>query len=317
MVNTKLHPPSTAGYTPRSISGFQVCSPYPLMFLRNGNGDGILDIRIQVNVPASPLTRPLLEWNLQGSVNVSAKLHVDVDGYRFWISDVGWYLIDPANRIIRIPESGDEIFREHRLWGIPTFLCAMHRSDFVLHAAGAEVDGGAVLFAAPGRHGKTTLAMGFHQAGYRVLSEDSACCRLASAPVLLPGPAFLRIRPDVFNGHPPSGTYVVAAHDDRIYLGIEEGRRGSGDPVPIRALVFLRNSANKIHFERVPVQKALPDLWALSFRLPTDADRCRCFKQLVALAGAIPIWNLYRPLRLASLSGTVARIAEMVRRSRE
>lgn len=317
MVKMRLHRASTAGCTLRSILGFQVCSPHPLRFLRTGGGNGILDIRIQVSSPAPPLTRPLLEWKLQGSANVSAELHGDVNGYRFWISDVGWYLIDPANRIIHIPEGGDEIFREHRLWGVPTLLCAMHRGDFFLHAAGAEVDGDAVLFAAPGRHGKTTLAMGFHEAGYRVLSEDSACCRLTSAPVLVPGPALLRVRPDVFNGRPPSGTHVAAAYDDRIYLALDEGRSGSDDPVRIRALLFLRDSANEIYFERVPAQKALPDLWALSFRLPNDADRSRCFKQLVTLAGSIPIWNLYRPLRLASLSGTVARVAEMMRRSRE
>jgi hypothetical protein len=258
-----------------------------------------------------------LEWHLRGSPHLSAKLHFDNDRYHFWISDAGWYHIDPVSGTIQIPEDGDEIIREHRLWGLPTLLCATHRGDFFLHAAAVEIDEKAVLLAAPGCHGKTTLAMGFHREGYRVISEDSACCRLASTPAILPGPAILRIRPDVFDGRAPAGTQLVSARDDRVYVAIDEKRRGTDDPVPIQALVFLRECANEIYLEKVLPPRALPDLWALSFRLPNDADRSRCFRQLTALAHNIPIWNLYRPLQLASLGKTVKKIVTMMSTHRE
>ncbi len=58
---------------------------------------------------------------------------------------------------------------------------------------------------------------------------------------------------------------------------------------------------------------AIRDLWALSFRLPTDTARAHRFSQLARLAAALPMWNLYRPTRLGSLDATVARIVEVCR----
>ena len=274
----------------------------------------MLDVRTEADAPAAPPGAPLLEWKLNGSNGeISAKLYSLDQEYRYWVSDTGWYRIDPASLTIRIPERADETFREHRLWGVPTLLCSMiNGGDFFLHAAAAEVGHGAILLAAPGRHGKTTLALQFHREGYRVLSEDSACCRLTPSPALLAGPAMLRIRPDMFDGRAPAGTHVVSVSDDRIYLALDEDRRGNDHPVPIRAIFFLRESAEEIHFERVTPQKALPDLWALNFRLPTVADSARAFVQLSRLAGSVPIWNLYRPLRVASLSKTVGRIVKIL-----
>jgi hypothetical protein len=311
-VNLNGHQTNILKRRPGSNFGFQVHSPYRFKFLRTGGGNGTLKICSGTGQPVTPTSGPLLEWKLLGSPNVSAKLYVEDNVYRYWISDAGWYHVDPAAGTIQIPEAGDDLLREQRLWSVPTLLCAMHRGDYFLHAAAAEVNNAAVLLAAPGRHGKTTLAMAFHREGYRVLSEDSACCRPGVIQSILPGPAVLRVRPDVFDGCPLPDTHVAAVRDDRIFLTVDENRRGSDDPVPIRALIFLRESANEIHLEPVPSHKALPELWALTFHFPSDADRARCFKQLTGLAGAIPMWNLYRPLRMASLSATVARIVEAI-----
>lgn len=295
-----------------STFGFRVRSAVPFKFQRAGNGSGTLEVALESDFQPPSADKLLSEWSLRGAANVSAKLYMEDGIYRYWISDAGWFRIDPVKSTVRIPQDGDEIIREHRLWGVPTLLCANYRGDFFLHAAAAEVEKGAVLFAAPGRHGKTTLAMGFHREGYRVVSEDSACLRLASEPVLLPGPALLRIRPDVFDGCAPEGTHIASIHDDRIYLALDEKRRGSVDPIPVRALVFLRQSADEIYLERVPAARALPDLWALAFRLPNDTARAQCFKQITAFAGHVPVWNLYRPLRLESLPETVSRIVDRV-----
>jgi len=295
--------------------GFRIHSSQPLRFVREGSAqNGILDVQIRECAPIAPSDGPLLDWTLSGSNReINAKLYSVHHFYRFWISDTGWYDIDPSIGIVKMPKSGDEILREQRLWGLPTMLCALYRGDFSLHAAAVEIDGGALLIAAPGRHGKTTLALAFHRQGYRVLTEDSACCRLNSAPRLLPGPPMLRVRPDMFDGRAPIGTQVVAQYDDRIYLALDENRRGSDDPIPIRGLIFLRESANEIHLERVVYQRALPDLWALNFHLPTDASRAQVFRQLSELANTIPIWNLYRPLRLVALAKTVDTVAKALR----
>lgn len=294
-----------------SCFGFRVRSDFPLQFLRAGGGNGVLEIRVEDGTPA-PQALPMLEWKLQGSGReIVAKLFTHERGYQYWISDTGWYRIEPAGRVIWIPQNGGEVYREHRLWGVPAVLCAIHQGDFFLHAAAVEVNGGAVLLAAPGRHGKTTLALAFHRLGYRVLSEDSACCRLAAAPVLLPGPAILRIRPDMFDRRALVGTQLVSEDDDRIYLSLNEDQRGSDDPVPIKAIVFLRQSTDQIYLERVAAQRAIPDLWSLNFHLPQDAARAQSFRQLTGLVGRIPIWNLHRPLQVARLEETVARIVKI------
>jgi len=188
----------------------------------------------------------------------------------------------------------------------------MERGDLSVHAAAVEVDGKAILLAAPGRHGKTTLALAFHLQGYRVLSEDLACCRVRPSLELLPGPAMLRVRSDVYAGHAPPGTHVVRTQSDRVYLGLDDDRKGSSAPVPIVAVVFLRESPHDMAIGRVAPPAALADLWALNFRLPTSESRARSFQQLSWLAGEVPVWNLYRPLRLENLEPTVARIVTQI-----
>src|SRR5207244_12530639 len=109
---------------------------------------------------------------------------------------------------------------ERLRWGIPAALRCMHRGDLPLHAAAVEVESRALVLAAPGWHGKTTLALAFQRHGYRVLTEDLACCSLASTPKLLPGPALLRVRPHVYPGRPPAGPHVVPARRNRVALGM-------------------------------------------------------------------------------------------------
>jgi hypothetical protein len=235
--------------------------------------------------------------------------------FEFWLTDLGAYCIDPEAGRIEMPDVADDILREQRLWAVPTTLCYMHRGDLSLHAAAVEVSGGAVVLAAPGRFGKTTLALAFHQQGYRVLSEDLSCCRPGVMPAVLPGPALLRVRADVYDGRPPTGTHLVANRPDRVYLGLDSDRRGSSAPVALRAIVFLRESSERVGAEPATPAAAMPDLWHLNFRLWSSESRAESFQQLAKLAGGVPIWNLYRPRTRGSLAATVGRVIELVERS--
>ena len=295
-----------------SSFGFQIRCQTPLRFVRSGGGAGTLEVAVARGARNRPTTAPLADWSLTGpGPEVRAALYQIERSFEFWVTDMGAYHIDPQAGRIEMPESHDELVREQRLWGIPAALCCMHRGDLPLHAAAVEIESRALVLAAPGWHGKTTLALAFQRHGYRVLTEDLACCSLASTPRLLPGPALLRVRPDVYHGHPPAGTHVVAARRTRVYLGVNDDRKGDSAPVPIAAIVFLRESADGIVLRPVPAPAAIPDLWALSFRLPTADGRARVFAQVTRLAGACPVWNLYRPTRLDSLDETVRRLVEM------
>jgi len=90
---------------------------------------------------------------------------------------------------------------------------------------------------------------------------------------------------------------------------LDDTARGDGAPVPIAGVVFLRRSEDTLSMERVPAHRALPDLWTLGFKFPTDADRTRCFRGIAELAARVPIWNLHRRLAFEELPAVVDRIA--------
>jgi hypothetical protein len=101
---------------------------------------------------------------------------------------------------------------------------------------------------------------------------------------------------------------MVVARADRVFLGIDDDRKGSSAPVTIRAIAFLRESPD-LRIERAAAAASVPDLWHLKFRFATPENRASSFQQLARLAGSVPTWNVYRPLRLESLDPTVQLIA--------
>lgn len=300
------------GVAPRPATfGFDVHCAEPLQFARLGGGVARLDVVTSQEPRSRPAHAPLGEWTLAGSNHeVAVSLYERPGGYEFWTSDVGGFRIDLEQGLIEMPVCDDVLLREQRLWSTPSVLTFVHRGDVPLHAAAVEVDGGAVLLAGPPKHGKTTLALAFHERGGRMLSEDLACCRLANGPQLLPGPALLRLRPDVYQGNAPPGTQLVRSRADRLFLALEPDRRGDGAPLPLRGIVFLRESPDPPRLERVAPAAALADLWALNFKLPTNQGRSASFRHLSGLAGGVSVWNLFRPLRLETLEPTVQLIRE-------
>ena len=294
----------TAGF----CYGYAVQSCVPLQYLRSGSSGISLHVAERDLRVEEPPEAPLLEWTRSPGHELHAKVYRAGAEYRMWTDLEGWFEIDAANRSVTVPPCSDPVRREERLWGLPVSLCYLRRGDLGIHAAAVEVEGAAVLLAAPGRFGKTTLAGAFLAAGHRLLSEDLSCCRSSPVPLLLPGPAMLRVRRDVHEQIEFPGTYPVAEDPERIHLAVEEHLRGDGHPVPLRAAVFLRESEGTCRMERLMPQEVLPDFWTLSFKLPTDEDRARCFSDLVKLANQVPVWNVYRQLTFGALPDVIKTI---------
>lgn len=306
-------PPVRTGHEPTgeirgAVAGFAVSSQVGLRYLRRGEtGDG-LAIALGGDDPVpEPAEPPLRVWEPQPNNPFHARLWRSGTSAQVWIEGIGSYRIDTSDGTIELPAAAAPVPREERLWGIPTSLCVIARGDQTLHAASVEVDGRAVVFGAPGRHGKTTLAAAVHAAGLRLLSEDTTVFRSGPEPVAFPGPAMLRLRGDTFERLGVRDAEIVGRDEDRIHLGIDPARRGDGAAVPIAAIVLLRQG-EEIRLERVAAGPAVPELWALAFKLPTDQDRARCFGAVTELAGRVPVWNLVRPLSWASLDGVVETI---------
>jgi len=291
-----------------SCYGFQPVSELDFEYLRGGKGQPFAVAELE-GEPDSPDGVLVTEWTPIPNRRVWARLYADGPRYRLWVDGFGTFAVDPRAPSVGMPTGeADGVRREERLWGIPAMLCFLARGDLPLHAAAVDVGGAAVLLAAPGYFGKTTLAAGFDAAGYRVLAEDVSCIRFSSRPEVVPGPAMLRIRRDVAASLELPGAQAIAESGDRVHYSLDPARRGDSTPVPLRSIVLLRSGEDGITLDRVAAAGALRDLWPLSFRLPTVEDRERCFDGIARLAAGVPIWNLVRQLRLDELPRVVERI---------
>jgi hypothetical protein len=295
---------------PGTCYGTLVVGDVPLRFLRPGSSPTRLEVREWQPGPP-PAARPLLSFTATAADGSPARAAIHrLAGQRFLfdLEDVGSYDVDAGQGRIGVPACEDEVRREQMLWNVPAMLCALARSETCLHAAAVEVDSRALLLAAPGRHGKTTLALAFHEAGLRMLSEDVACVRPETVE-LLPGPALLRVREGLLEGRRPDGLCVAATRPGRVEFAVAPDRRGTGSPLPLAAIVLLRES-EQTRLEHAVTSDVVRDLFGLSFFLPDDDSRAACFEAAAAIASRIPAWNLHRPLRREALQSTVEAIVE-------
>lgn len=231
--------------------------------------------------------------------------------FHLWIEDGGWFAVDPEEGRVRVPADRDRVRREERALGFPMLLCFLARGDIPLHAAAVEIDGEAVLLSAPRRSGKTTLAAAFAAAGHRVLSEDLVCIRSGSPPTVVPGPSMLRLRHDMADEFSIPGARELGRDDDRVHLSLERDRR-TCEPVPLGGIALLHEGDVDPTVEDESGPRAVRDLWAVSFNLPTDADRERCFRAVADLASTAPTWRLTRRLHVSDLDPTVECLVERV-----
>ena len=295
--------------------GFEVRSSLPFHYLRSGEGEA-LDVSAPSTEGTSTGDRLVCEWTFTDETPFNARLYHNEPVYRLWIEGSGWFVINPQVPSISLPQEEPEgenaVRREERLWGIPVFLCIHARGDLPLHAAAVEVEGEAILLAAPRTFGKTTLAAGFARAGHRLLSEDLCRIVLSSTPSVVPGPAMLRLRRDVGERLEIPFAEQLDLGDDRVHLALDGARRGNCRPVPIRAIVFLGRSENGFTLERVDNAEAVRNLFVLASRLGGDEDCARAFEGVADLTRSVPVWNVSYPLRVDDLDATVEGIAERV-----
>jgi hypothetical protein len=293
--------------------GFEVHSSLIFRTLRTGQGT---PLEVSAGGTSDRVGELVAEWRPRPQNPFHGRLYAHGGRFAFWASDVGWYSIDPSVPSIAVPGNGFSLRREIRMFGIPAALCMMARGDLPIHAGAVEIDGQGVLLAGPGHHGKTTLSAAFARAGYRLLSEDASCCRPGHPPQVFPGAAVLRLRRDVADWmHVPTSRIAIEDVDgaERVHLLMDDSVRGTGDPVPIRAILLLKPGEGRPRLRQVAGVRAVPDLWALTFKLPSDDSRSECFAKLTHLAGGVEILDLERPLSMEGLDRVVQLVADHVR----
>lgn len=291
--------------------GYEVRSELEFGYLRLGGGDAL-----DVSPGAPPKRSPgrLLKEFVPPQFPTHVRLYSDGEDYRIWIDGGGWFAINPHVPRVVVPADVEPVRREERLWGLPALLCFLGRGDLPLHASCVEIDGLALLLAGPGRFGKTTLAAAFAADGYRVLSEDLVCLRPGPTPSVIPGPAMLRVRIDVVDTFRIPGAAELLRDADRAHLSLAS-RRGTCDPVPLAGIALLSEGDTDPRLDRVTGTDVVRDLYTVSFKLPTDDDRARCFRSVGALAGSVSTWSLTRRRRLSDLRPTLDCLVDAVRNS--
>jgi hypothetical protein len=287
--------------------GFSVQSTLPFFYLRKGDG-APLTVQETGEEEGPPASMPVAEWEPTEQFPFSAKLYREEDRFDFWLSHWGWFHVDAAASVITLPPTTSPELREVCLWALPSTVCSLARGDLCLHASCVEVGGMALMFSAPGQYGKTTLAAAFMQAGYRVLAEDKVCCRMVPEPVVLPGPALLRIRPDVYERMDFPGTHVVRSAPSRAYLAFDDHLRGTGDPVPLKAVLFVRPTEGQMAIEPASFHDTLRDLWMLRKQVPMSGNEAFSFGAITELAQRLDAYNLQRPQTLEELPRVVEKV---------
>jgi hypothetical protein len=289
-----------------SCFGFEVRSDLTFGSLRRGAGD---PIRVFATAEKPRRGENVVhEWRQQ---DFFAQLFLDGDRYTFAVEGLGSVLIDPVERTLWTYGIDDSVVREEIVCGVPMAVCVVHRGDIALHGAAVEIEGKAVVLAGPGTYGKSTLAAALANEGHRLLAEDLVCVRPGSVPQVLPGPAAIRLRNDVVGrvSVATAESAVSGAHRTRLVFAEEE--RGDSSPVPLGAILFLRNDDSAPTSKLLAPSTAMPDLWALSLRL-TPEDDARCFRALVDSVGTVPIFDLHRRLHFEELPGTVDYITTLI-----
>lgn len=222
---------------------------------------------------------------------------------------MGRFQIDGKRARITVPSAAGvpSALREAFLWSTPFAVAGTDPEHLVVHAASVAVEDQGILLVGDTRAGKTTLAGAFHNAGYRLLSDDGARCSVKQRSVF-PGPALLRLRTDMAERFDRSDLELVHQTPDKTHFAVAESRRGDGRGVPISAVVFLNWGEN--HTELLSTEAAIARLWRLTFYLPETDGIASAFTSLSELLRTLPVYDVFRPQSLDDVSALVERLVD-------
>jgi hypothetical protein len=248
------------------------------------------------------------EWNLLPG---QSPIRLWAQGADFAVSSgtLGIFTVRPRTATVEVPGEGHPLAREAFLWATPTSVLVTVAGDLLLHAAAVEVSGQAILLTGPGRAGKTTLAAALHNAGHRLLSDDAVRITFEGGrPRAFPGPALLRLRHDVAAQLPVEDMRAMMSTSEKVFLSPESARRGSGDPVPVAAVVSLGWADQGIQMIPSPLEDSLALLWPRAFYLPSEESRRTVFHGLMSLLEAVPTYLLHRPPDFSHLERVISQL---------
>jgi len=155
-------------------------------------------------------------------------------------------------------------------------LVARAAPGWLVHAAAIDIDGTALVVAGPSGAGKTTLALAFVGAGYRLLTEEMVLIRADATAVGLSRPMHVRDASSLPASwrRAPYPMREATGLEIREQLVVPDSASLQRSPLPVRALVRLTHGADRpSQLERIAASQALPRLWDTTLRADDDGLR--------------------------------------------
>lgn len=176
------------------------------------------------------------------------------------------------------------------------------RNILPLHASAIDIGGSGIIFLGPSGIGKSTIAAGFHQKGYAVLSDDVCATRASNGnvPAIIPGFPRLKLWADTLEKIEQDKKKLqrvrVAESFDKYFSPFH---KACMEPVPIKT-VFLLNAADTDTFtiSQLKGVKKIDLIMEQTYRphfLEGMGDKQKYFKQCAAIAVHSKIFKIVRP----------------------
>lgn len=271
---------------------------------------------------ASPTDRTSREWIHCWHSDVgSLALSLGSTGDGFLLRFPGLADFDLSEEGRRIgawpePETNVETLRHLLLDQVLPRLLA-HRGRVVLHAGAVRVDGRVIGFLGQTGFGKSTLAASFHEAGFRLLSDDGLVLTPAEGRILaLPTYCSLRLWPDAVAGLFASAPALapMAHYSSKHRVPVGEAAESASVALPLAALYVLApesgSDAEPVSLTRLSPRDACVEVIRNSFQLDVT-DRRRAAGLLEAassIARYVPAFRLAFPRDFSCLPDVRAAI---------
>jgi hypothetical protein len=218
----------------------------------------------------------------------------------------GAFHIRNGNEIVVDPLPGVNIeVVEVLLLGRIMAYLLRQRGWLPLHASGVIVNGRGALFLGASGSGKSTVAAAFHASGHQVITDDVAAVRASPERcIALPGRPRLRLHENsraVLEGCPAPAAF----HWDKYLVDVSRGT--FPDTVEIKRIYVIADG-DEIGTQPIAPTSAVRFLSEHSFFKRHKMDAASLRRHLhdcAAVAGAVSIRRLTRPMGLSALSALV------------
>lgn len=220
------------------------------------------------------------------------------------VDDVARFHVREGRRITISPEAcaGEDDILPY-LMGSAMGALLQQRRLLVLHGSAIEVEGASVVFCGPSGIGKSTLAAGFHQRGYRFLADD--LCAVAphdGRPVVIPGFPRLKLWADALERLDTATDDLQSvrwgADRQKFFLPADNRCEVS---LPVRAVFILgADDTDRLELTRLSGSGKINPLMANSYRmlfLDGLGGKKEHFMLCAAVAARAEIFRVARPKR--------------------